>query len=131
MANILLTGGRAPAALELARIFDAAGHRVFMAESVRGHLSAPSRAIVRNFLVPTCEEIFHIARGYEVLSKYCTVFTESIERLHPLHHKYQFVCKAADYGLAVPESMLLESAEDVQRAFDRWDGLVLKPAYSR
>jgi len=52
MANILLTGGRAPAALELARVFHRAGHTVFMAESLRGHLSQPSNAIKANFVVP-------------------------------------------------------------------------------
>jgi predicted ATP-grasp superfamily ATP-dependent carboligase len=158
MANVLLTGGRAPAALELARIFEAAGHRVYMAEIVRGHLSEPSKAIAQNFimppprqetaayidalkqvitehqidlLVPTCEEIFHIARGWNVLSQHCIVFAVPIERLRPLHHKYMFVCKAADYGLAVPETILLKSARDTGHAFDRWDELVLKPAYSR
>jgi predicted ATP-grasp superfamily ATP-dependent carboligase len=158
MANVLLTGGRAPAALELARIFEAAGHRVYMAESVRGHLSEPSRAVVRNYvvppprqqtaayldaltriitdqqidlLVPTCEEIFHITRGWDALSRHCSVFAEPIERLRPLHHKYLFVCRAADYGLTVPETMLLESAGEAGHAFDRWNGVVLKPAYSR
>src|SRR5687767_554908 len=58
------------------------------------------------------------------------VFAEPVERLRPLHHKYLFVCKAADYGLTVPETMIIESADDAQRAFDRWDALVLKPAYS-
>jgi hypothetical protein len=50
--NILLTGGRAPATLEIARAFHRAGHIVFMAESLPGHLSAPSNAVARDFLVP-------------------------------------------------------------------------------
>src|SRR4051794_1320298 len=114
MARILLTGGRAPATLELARIFHAAGHQLFMAESVRCHLARPSRAIVRNYLVPppnqapnqyiealrsiichegidlllpTCKEIFWIAKGSAALTDYCIVFAEEIERLRPLHHK--------------------------------------------
>ena len=52
MLNILLTGGRAPAALELARAIHKAGHTVFMAESLRGHLSQPSNTIAKNFYVP-------------------------------------------------------------------------------
>jgi hypothetical protein len=47
MANILLTGGRAPVTLDLARAFHRAGHSVFMAESLRGHLSQPSNAYSR------------------------------------------------------------------------------------
>src|SRR5687768_15246342 len=103
MKTILLTGGRAPAALELARVFHAAGHRVLMAESVKHHLSQPSRAIAANFhvppprqqtaeylaalrqiitahnvdlLIPTCEEIFYVAMGREMLSQHCAVFVE-------------------------------------------------------
>ena len=99
MSNILLTGGRAPATLELARAFHRAGHTVFMAESLRGHLSEPSNAIEQNFLVPpprqqmpgfinalrdiiarnkidllvpTCEELFYIAMGRDQLP--CKVF---------------------------------------------------------
>ena len=36
---------RAPATLELARVFRRAGHRVVMAESLPWHLSRPSRAV--------------------------------------------------------------------------------------
>jgi len=97
VANVLLTGGRAPATLELARIFHSAGHQVFLAESVSGSLTANSRAVAASFLIPpprqqpkdfiralieiicqnkidllipTCEEAFHVARGYAELSKH-------------------------------------------------------------
>lgn len=158
MSTILLTGGRAPAALELARIFHAVGHRVLMAESTPHHLSEPSRAIERNFhvppprqqtgayidalkriiieqrvdlLIPTCEEIFYVAMGHDVLAQYCTVFVEPIEQLRALHHKWMFACRAQEYGLAAPETMLIERLNDLREAFDRWDALVLKPVYSR
>jgi hypothetical protein len=49
---MLITGGRVPATLELARTFHKAGHTVFMAESLHGHLSQPSNAIEPNFIVP-------------------------------------------------------------------------------
>jgi short-subunit dehydrogenase involved in D-alanine esterification of teichoic acids len=52
MTNILLTGGRAPVTLDLARAFHRAGHTVFMAESLRGHLSQPSNAVKAHFVVP-------------------------------------------------------------------------------
>jgi predicted ATP-grasp superfamily ATP-dependent carboligase len=88
--NILITGGRAPVTLELARVFHRAGHTVVMAESLRGHLSQPSAAVKANFvvpaprqetgaflkalkkiveqnqialLIPTCEEVFHVAKS--------------------------------------------------------------------
>ena len=108
MANILLTGGRAPVALELARVFHAAGHAVFLAESVRFPLAGPSRAVRKNYrvpppnadpsgfvdallgiirreridlLAPTCEELFYVARGHAALSAECAVLAMPLERL--------------------------------------------------
>jgi predicted ATP-grasp superfamily ATP-dependent carboligase len=154
--NILLTGGRAPAALELARAFHRAGHTVFMAESLRGHLSQPSAAIKANFvvpaprqeqdafvvalkniieqnqidlLIPTCEEVFHVAMRREEFP--CTVFTESIQKLDLLHNKWKFIVNAADHGLSVPESMLITSMDGLLHAYAQWKELVLKPIYSR
>jgi len=154
--NILLTGGRAPVALELARAFHRAGHTVFMAESLRGHLSQPSAAIKANFivpaprqegdafivalkkiigenkidlLIPTCEEIFHIAMGREELR--CTVFAEPIKKLNRLHNKWEFIVNAADCGLSVPETMLIKSTDNLFNAYANWKEIVLKPIYSR
>lgn len=156
MSNILLTGGRAPAALELARAFHKAGHTVFMAESLRGHLSQPSNAIAKNFfvppprqqtsafisalksiiienkidlLIPTCEETFHVAMGRDQLP--CAVFTEPIEKLNGLHNKWQFVINAIGHELYAPETMYLINQDDLFHAFARWRELALKPVYSR
>lgn len=156
MANILLTGGRAPVTLDLARAFHRAGHNVFMAESLRGHLSQPSNAIKQNFvvpaprqeteaflsslkriieenqielLIPTCEEIFHVAKGLESLP--CRVFAEPLDRLDTFHNKWNFANSAKDCGLLAPETMLIENESALLDAFRRWDGLVLKSVYSR
>ena len=70
--NILLTGGRAPATLELARAFRRAGHSVFMAESLRGHLSQSSAAVNANFVVPAPrqnKETFLIALKHIIIEK--------------------------------------------------------------
>ena len=162
MARILLTGGRAPATLELARIFDAAGHVVFMAESLRCHLARPSRAIARNYrvpppnrapdaylqalcailcrekidlLLPTCEELFWVARGRAQLSAHCAIFAEGIEHLRQLHDKGAFAALARTYGLAVPKTVVLTTPHELHALAARdWDGMaevVLKPAYSR
>ena len=158
MANILLTGGRAPATLDLARSFHASGHTVFLAESLRGSLTAASNATRVSFivppprqqpvafvealagiiqqqqidlLVPTCEEIFYVAMGRETLGALCTVFTESIERLRLLHNKWAFIQTAGEMGLPVPETQRVETEADLHAAFQRWPRLVLKPVYSR
>ena len=154
--NILLTGGRAPAALELARAFHKEGHIVFMAESLRGHLSQPSNAIKANFivpaprqekdaflvalkkiilenkidlLIPTCEEVFYVAMGREQLP--CAVFVEPIKKLNTIHNKWKFVINAVDQELSVPETMLINTMDDMLHAYAHWRELVFKPAYSR
>ncbi len=154
--NILLTGGRAPAALELARAFHKEGHAVFMAESLRGHLSQSSNAIKANFivpaprqekdaflvalkkiilenkidlLIPTCEEVFYVAMGREQLP--CAVFVEPIKKLNTIHNKWKFVINAVDQELSVPETMLINTMDDMLHAYAHWRELVFKPAYSR
>jgi hypothetical protein len=154
--NILLTGGRAPVALELARVFHRAGHTVFMAESLRGHLSQPSAAIKANFvvpaprqheeafigalkkiieenkidlLIPTCEEIFHISMWRDELP--CVVFTESINKLDGLHNKWKFALNAVEHGLSLPETMLISNMDSLLHAYAHWRELILKPIYSR
>jgi predicted ATP-grasp superfamily ATP-dependent carboligase len=156
MANILLTGGRAPATLELARTFHKNGHTVFMAESTRGHLSEPSRALKENFfvppprqhtgaflqalkkiiienkidlLIPTCEEVFYVAMGRDQLP--CKVFAESIDKLNILHNKWTFAVHASNMGLMVPETYLVGSSDDLLLAFAQWQKLIFKPVYSR
>ena len=156
MANILLTGGRAPVTLDLARAFHRAGHSVFMAESLRGHLSQPSNAIKQNFvvpaprqetvaflsslkriieenqielLIPTCEEVFHIAKGLKTLP--CRVFAEPLDRLDIFHNKWNFANSARECGLPAPDTVLIEDERTLLDAFARWKGLVLKPVYSR
>ena len=156
MLNILLTGGRAPAALELARAIHKAGHTVFMAESLRGHLSQPSNAIAKNFyvppprqqtsafinalktiiienrislLIPTGEELFYVAMGSDELP--CAVFIESINKLNQLHNKWSFVINAIANDLYAPETMLIKSRDDLFHTYARWRDLVLKPVYSR
>lgn len=154
--NILLTGGRAPATLELARAFHRAGHTVFMAESLRGHLSQPSNAIKANFvvpaprqnkeaflialnhiiienkidlLIPTCEEIFYVSMGLDSLP--CKVFSEPIKKLNKFHNKWNFVVNAIGLDLYAPETILISNQDDILHAYAHWRALILKPVYSR
>jgi hypothetical protein len=158
MPHVLITGGRAPAALELARVFHAAGHTVFMAESVPWPLARPSRAIRRSFrvpapnadpagfvrallaivcaeridlLVPTCEELFYVARGHAALAAECAVLAQPLESLRPLHNKWLFAQRAAAYGLPVPATQLLQSPTELRAALAAEPEVVLKPVYSR
>jgi predicted ATP-grasp superfamily ATP-dependent carboligase len=154
--NILFTGGRAPATLELARAFHRAGHVIFMAESLCGHLSQPSKVIAKNFivppprqktaefinalktiilenkidlLIPTCEEIFYVSMGKDQLP--CTVFAEPIKKLSVLHDKWAFTLNAFECNLPVPETILIVTIGDMFQAYSQWRELVIKPVYSR
>jgi hypothetical protein len=111
---LLLTGGRAPATLALARQLIRQGYRIHMAESATFYLCQASNAIERHHrvpsprlnpkqyiasliricqeagitaLLPTCEEVFYIAHAHAELSLYTTVLCEPLEVLLPLHNK--------------------------------------------
>lgn len=155
--RVLLTGGRAPVTLDLARLFHAAGHTVLIAESMAWPLARFSRAVARfyavppprfqpeafiqalvdiirteqiDLLLPTCEEIFYVAWGGEALKDHCQVLVDSLELLHRLHHKGEFVQLARQLGLLVPESEVLTAPDDIQ-PLAGFESFVLKPVYSR
>ncbi|ODP26255.1 hypothetical protein PTI45_04095 [Paenibacillus nuruki] len=127
--RILITGGRAPVALEWARLLHRNGHYVYVTESSRYHLCRVSSAVVESFqvppprqqpqlylsaleqliiehqidlLLPTCEEIFYIAQGLERLQRVCRVLTPSLSTLHTLHHKGKFIEQVIINNQAAP-----------------------------
>lgn len=157
--TVVLTGGRAPATLELARLMDQAGHRVVMVESARYHLCKASRAVSCSYqvppprhqpdkyiqalkqimeqekadlLIPTCEEIFYVSRGLERLVTAGRVLAEGIDVLRPLHDKWRFGQLASNAGATVPSTKLAESDEQMREALKHASGpVVLKPVFSR
>ena len=129
--KVLFTGGRAPATLELIRNFRQSGAEIFVAESLPLALSGFSRCVTRSYrvpeprsdplrfayaiidivrkeaidlLVPTCEEIYHVAQHRDLIQDHCSVFAPSLAVLHELHNKYLFIEKAKYLGLAVPKT---------------------------
>jgi hypothetical protein len=147
-ATVLITGGRAPVALDLARKFARSGCRVLVAESSRAQLCSRSRAVVRSFslpppnrepsafvdalvdivrrehvdvLVPTCEEIFWVSRGLDRLRPLCTVWAAPLDQLRQLHSKWEFIELARTAGLPVPLTQL----SSIPTPY------VLKPVFSR
>lgn len=158
--NILLTGGRAPVTLELARLLSNAGYNVFVADSLKHHLCSYSRAVTKNFwvppprfdqtgfinalveivkqekislLIPTCEEIFYISNGLFQLTSLCEIFAEPLEKLNSLHNKWDFICKVEQLGLPAPKTWLIQSHEDLCNVLRTATPVkvVLKPVYSR
>ncbi len=162
--NVLLTGGRAPATLELARLLHGAGHTVDVAESAPIHLCSRSRAVRRNvavaapafepykfasdvaaacvdgtiqLLIPTCEEIFYVSalagRIHQLISEAGrqppAILCDNLATLRSLHHKFEFTQVAAAAGLAVPQTWLLTSVDELPPFWEQ--SVVFKPVWSR
>ncbi|WP_115711576.1 ATP-grasp domain-containing protein [Legionella sainthelensi] len=155
--RILVTGGRAPATMDIMRSLISQGYEVYGAESmlyplsrfvkgVKKHFVIPKpnddldsfltalKEIVINYkiqvLIPTCEEIFHISQGHKELSKYTRVFCEPFERLNQLHDKYVFNEMTRKFHLNAPESWLINEDKD-KGSLPKGENLVLKPIFSR
>jgi hypothetical protein len=158
LPTVLLTGGRAPVTLELARAFGRQGWRVLVAESLHPQLSQFSRFVAQTFpvpapnqqptafcaallaiiqreqvqlLIPTCEEVFWVARFHAQLSAYCLVFCEPRPRLQMLHSKWEFALLAQQHGLSVPTTHLLTDPAPIAQLQQAFSPLVYKPEYSR
>jgi len=154
--HVLILGARAPACLEWARAFHAAGWYVSAGDSLRWPLTRASRAVDNYFylpeprhdptgwiaalreivesrridvILPICEEVFYLGAGLDSLP--CRVMTMPLPLLHELHHKYRFACMTAGWPAPAPETHLLESAESLAGFADASAEWVFKPVYSR
>ncbi|MCX7372308.1 MAG: ATP-grasp domain-containing protein [Alphaproteobacteria bacterium] len=150
MNTMLLTLGRLPKALDIARSFHAAGWRVVVAEPfartlvgasracaaqrqvpapIAGHaeylaaLGAVSRAENASLVVPVSEETPHVAHLPDA-----RLFTMPPQLVLRAHHKQGFIDMAQSFGLAVPESFSPGSAEAV--ALAARSDVITKPVHS-
>lgn len=156
--RFLLTGARAPAALELAKNLAESGIEVHVADSIPAALTYYSKWIASycivpspkqetdsfidrltkvvkqkqiDWLVPTCEEIFYIAKHKEKLEPFCKVFCEDFIKLIELHDKYRFIQKAASFGLKVPATNLCRDNYEVEASLKDAAIKIAKPVFSR
>jgi len=156
--RLLITGARAPVALELLRALARAGHSVYAADSIAptlasgsrylaGHLLLPAprydpagfgRALLGHVerlrierIIPTCEEVFYLAMHHAALSSQAQLFCEPLATLARWHHKGHFQQHAAALGLATPRTALLRSRDELLAALPAFPRYLLKPAYSR
>ncbi|WP_295942975.1 ATP-grasp domain-containing protein [uncultured Xanthomonas sp.] len=157
--GVLITGARAPVALDLARRFATQGWRVHLADSVASRISGWSRAVAAHHriapardaprawladlnallarqridvLVPTCEEVFYLARYRSALPTQLQLPLQDFDTLRTLHSKYAFMelARSLDSAIDVPASVRVRSLGQARE----WAGsepLVLKPEFSR
>ena len=155
MTTVLLTLGRLPKALDLARGFSRAGCRVLVADPFGWTLTGASRHVAREFavpaphaskaaygaalaqivadeqvdlVVPVSEETMHVAHARERFDPRVRVFTMAPDRVIALHDKAGFVLAARALGLGVPETHALGSREAAELA--RGGDVVVKPVFS-
>ena len=115
MKRILITGARAPVSIDLSRRFHAAGHEVFLCDSIRfpigrstskqhssfrvpsprydtaGFIFEVNRIIDEHqidLVIPTSEECFYLAAHRAEL--HCPCLVESLPLLESLHNKFTF-----------------------------------------
>ncbi|MHB8253586.1 MAG: ATP-grasp domain-containing protein [Acidiferrobacter sp.] len=154
--RVLILGARAPACLEWARAFHAAGWHVTAGDSLlwpvtrfstsvhdylrlpeavpdpTGWIEALRAAVVErgiDLVLPTCEESFYLAHGRERIP--CKVMTVDFELMHQLHHKGRFAEMIRSWETQAPETHILESAADLAQFIGAAAEWVFKPAYSR
>ena len=154
--RVLVTGARAPVALDLARAFRAAGCAVALADSVTpfaASLSRPKlvnhrlppprfafaafrtslRALAASFdlVVPTCEEVFWLAAAAERDGWTERLFAQDLATLRRLHSKALFPKLARAAGIAAPRTVPIASACELARLDEPLSRLVIKPEFSR
>jgi predicted ATP-grasp superfamily ATP-dependent carboligase len=145
-------------ALELIRAFGRAGHRVYATDSMRWTVGSHSRYLAQHivtppprydsagfaaalqqiveraqidWLIPTSEEVFFVARHYRQLAARARVFTEPLDVLDSLHHKHRFQLRCAALGIRTPRTALANDTAELHAALACFPAYLLKPAYSR
>ncbi len=156
--RVLITGSRAPVALDLARQLSAAGHQVWLTDSLRWPIGRFTRTIQKHFylprpvespsefrlsierivrdysiecVIPTCEEIFYYDDRW---SESGLAFRSDLELLHRIHNKFEFARIVAGLhfpGITSPRTQLIESSEQIQAFENESLNWVFKPVYSR
>ncbi|HEX8450083.1 MAG TPA: hypothetical protein VF652_10885 [Allosphingosinicella sp.] len=156
MTRVMVTGARAPVALDMARSFRAAGCEVVLADSVRpfaASLSRPRFEILRlppprrafgafrtrlrglaagcDLIVPTCEEVFWLAAAAGLDGWTDRLFAPPVATLRSLHSKADFPALAREAGVEAPATWAIASPADSGLVPLAWADLVLKPEFSR
>lgn len=155
--KVLITGARAPVALDLARAFHAAGHDVELGDcrtvwaahrlSFSPHIHcfpAPARDFTAfagymtqlihregfDLVVPTCEEVFWLAAAAAQDEWADRLLAPDLPLLRRLHSKYDFQRLLAECGLnALPTRWLTSPPHPAD--FPDSHTLVFKPEFSR
>jgi glutathione synthase/RimK-type ligase-like ATP-grasp enzyme len=158
MKKILVTGARAPAALEIIRRLADEKYEVYAADCfhfplgrfsspVKKYLQLPSPRhdlnnfkkklidFVRNnqidFIFPVCEEVFYLSYCKQEIEKYCKVFCEDFSLLSRLHNKYSFQEIAREKQIGAIETFIVHTPQEELPLICASKTYVAKPVFSR
>lgn len=156
--RVLVTGARAPVALDLARSLRAAGLEPVLADSVPARAARMSKAVstVARYaspvhqpaqfaadvgalldrfdpvlVIPTCEEVFHLAGLAEAAGFSDRMLAPLMDALTTLHSKSRFAALCRRLSLPVPETHECSEPADLERFADVSADWVFKPVWSR
>lgn len=155
MNTVLLTLGRLPKGLDVARSFARAGWRVIVADPFPRHVLGASRCVSKSYqvrapasggqgfiddllgiieaesvqlVVPVSEEILYVAALRDIVPASVRILSMPQEDLLALHDKAGFIAFAHASGLSAPETCVAGSHE--ADALARDGAVVLKPRHS-
>lgn len=140
--TILISGGKMTKALQLARSFHRAGHRVILVESSKYRMTGHrfSRAVDHFYSIPKPESAdyqaaliaivlaervdvyvpvcspassYYDALAKPALSEHCEVLHCDLDSLVTVDDKYEFASRAAELGLPVPDTHRITSPAQV------------------
>ncbi|MEM7660686.1 MAG: ATP-grasp domain-containing protein [Pseudomonadota bacterium] len=150
--TVLLTLGRLPKALELARALNSAGCRVLVADPFGTHLCKPSRFVTKSFkvtppnqdldafyddliaiaakeavdlIIPVSEEALYVSMLAPRLPDRTKIFGPSFRTLQELHNKLRFQELVAEAGLTATRTYLAKSREAL--ALAESEDSIIKP----
>ncbi|KAG8918808.1 hypothetical protein FRC01_001643 [Tulasnella sp. 417] len=154
--RILLTNGRFPVTIDLARQLKRAGHTVYCVDPMEYHICKFSNSVKKSYyidaphvkpqgyidgvkkaireqnidmIIPLHEEIFYLAKSGEpeIIDR---LFAPDFKVLLRLHNKWEFSKWLGRIGLDRPATWLCKSREDLL-ALDLSKELALKPVFGR
>ena len=153
--TVLLTLGRLPKGLDIARSFHESGWRVIIADPARDHLSRVSNhvalsitvpppatepkaylAALRDVIVsqsvdlviPVSEEIMYVSKLKEAPDLQSRLFCMPSNMIHRVHDKYEFIRLCTTLDLSVPDTARADSPEALEIAGS--GPFIIKPIHS-
>jgi len=156
--RVLITGARAPACLEWARLLRRAECAVAVADSTAFPIARFSNCVERWFrlpepvkgadaygealleaagafradwTVPTCEEAFYIAHQKRRLEQKCRVLVADFALMARVHNKLEFARLSCELAITAPPTRLLDFPDALSEVAGRSRELVFKPIFSR